>query len=661
MNRLIQVSDTIYLKLHYEDITESDGLAISFDINTKWRVNGGSWNTETQEQVILTISGIGVIDIEIGDNDISLRSGDYVEIVGSVFDIENLVTPAKNIYWNQLSNMAVLNPIEIILYRITDKDNKVSKTLLNPTSFYGAVRDEINVLNPVIILDIDLSVIIDKNYAYIPSLKRYYFINDYTCVRTGIYRINFKVDVLKSYSELIHFSDAIVTRASYDDGGDTIFDDKLVDDRLPLKDTLQTDYKAVPYGTLVDTNLSSYVSEPFSTINSYRFIALSVVDTYNVRNNWESDAIYTAPNGMTGVTQYISPKLGDNPLSSNYALNYSDFIALTKKLKDTSSLASYVISAVAFPYNLNNAIDGITISGSDIYRDLYVNNTLITETIGTLTNTPHPRLLKGESSGFHVIADTTIDVNLFNNMLDEDGYRFLNYEPYSYYDMFIPYAGWVKLNSIDIVNYRIIVYFIADFVTGLATANVYNYTKRKLIYTTQIQLGIPLGLTRTNIEEITKQRQANISNLMLGLISSGVGTAIGVATLNPTAIAGGVLGAGATIMNAINKNAMMIERASCNTGGDKFGLYSGEYVIIKHTYRQPIITSSNETAYRELNGYPINDVADSNKPLGDYYQGYTELADIYLQTSYTSGSITYTPTKEERDEIKSLVKIGVIL
>lgn len=86
--------------------------------------------------------------------------------------------------------------------------NKIGKNLTAGVTLSGTLRNESNVVNPSIVINIENPTI--YNYAYIEDFKRYYFITDYISLRTGIWQINLKSDVLMSFKDSILASSVLI-------------------------------------------------------------------------------------------------------------------------------------------------------------------------------------------------------------------------------------------------------------------------------------------------------------------------------------------------------------------------------------------------------------------------------------------------------------------
>ena len=91
--------------------------------------------------------------------------------------------------------------MDITLCVNNSEKNKLGKYLSNLNVFSGSLKDETSVTNPVVIMELENPT--GFNYAYIPEFGRYYFIDDIVSVRTGLWKISMKVDVLESFKNNI--------------------------------------------------------------------------------------------------------------------------------------------------------------------------------------------------------------------------------------------------------------------------------------------------------------------------------------------------------------------------------------------------------------------------------------------------------------------------
>lgn len=599
---------------------------------TKFRVNGGSWQTR---------NGTFYLEYAHNSNDYKYYDGTFHNLVaGDVFEFYAQLDAigqrfeSTEFFWKYVMLNVISNPIEIELDKMNCEPHLVSKTtstnLLYVDTAYGVFREEQNVLTPSI--NIEYRKVPDFNYVYIPSLSRYYFVTGITLVRYGIYRIDLKVDVLCTYDSDIRLQSGFIAR------NENSYNPDIVDNRYPMMDVPIIDFDDTignyHTGSLINVDWDYDRDNPPSSPNTY--IALSVVNDVILTNlTQDADKPY-----LTTLPTIIR-EVGDNPLTMTYSLSYTEWGYVTGTLKSQSSLASYITGAVAYPFRLTP--DCIVDTGGVLTTwNLKINNLQITDDNSQAVKS---YVLKGESSCYWVIADFTppLDTNFTGSLV------FLNYEPYTKYQLFIPFHGWVDLSAREIVNFRIIVYYGTDYTTGDGSVFVYNYDLDKVIYSAPVQIGIKMGTTLSNIEEITKQKQTNVANLLLGLIGSTASVVIGAVAENPVAIVAGLLSGGKAISNAVNVNRMLIEKANCTIAGDKLGMFGGYKPILKKiSYSKVAIT---ESVYAHTQGYPNNDY-DSLAS----YTGYTEIPEMH----YVPSTYKFI-TKTEIDEIIALAKNGIIL
>ena len=115
--------------------------------------------------------------------------------------------------------------MDVKFYYNTSDDRAINKRLLELGNnvFSGVPRDEISVMNPIIRFESD--DILRYNYAYIPSLQRYYSIVDRTAYRQGVWDITFAVDVLMSFRYDIAELSVVVDKQSMVKNGNEYIDD----------------------------------------------------------------------------------------------------------------------------------------------------------------------------------------------------------------------------------------------------------------------------------------------------------------------------------------------------------------------------------------------------------------------------------------------------
>ena len=104
--------------------------------------------------------------------------------------------------------------MNILLYKTTNANNDLKKTISNKVELVGVLRDASSIIAPSILIQ---SNPIGYNYAYIPEFGRYYYIKNITAFRKGAYIIDLKCDVLMSFKEEILNMSGIVSRLTSGD------------------------------------------------------------------------------------------------------------------------------------------------------------------------------------------------------------------------------------------------------------------------------------------------------------------------------------------------------------------------------------------------------------------------------------------------------------
>ena len=82
------------------------------------------------------------------------------------------------------------------LYKVTNQPNELTKTLNDPVVLNGAFRSEIDSIDVIVEIE---SNTYDFNYVYIPSLNKYYFLQNLVHVNAKIIRMQLHCDVLMTY------------------------------------------------------------------------------------------------------------------------------------------------------------------------------------------------------------------------------------------------------------------------------------------------------------------------------------------------------------------------------------------------------------------------------------------------------------------------------
>ena len=122
-------------------------------------------------------------------------------------------------------------------YNVSDP-RCINKTLIEGSTFEGQARDQISIMNPVVLFDTE--DIIKYNYAYIPEFERYYSIDNIVAYRNNLYEVTMSVDVLMSFRRDILNCVAVVDKQAMQENGDEYIDDgSLVTDNVMFTEVLE--------------------------------------------------------------------------------------------------------------------------------------------------------------------------------------------------------------------------------------------------------------------------------------------------------------------------------------------------------------------------------------------------------------------------------------
>ena len=100
----------------------------------------------------------------------------------------------------------------ITLQKMTSEKYAVTKSTSDIKTVSGVLKDTTSIIDPVIMIEIDLADVTDCNYLSIPKFGRKYFVNNIRSVRNGLVEFTCHVDVLSSWASELKTNSAIVRR-----------------------------------------------------------------------------------------------------------------------------------------------------------------------------------------------------------------------------------------------------------------------------------------------------------------------------------------------------------------------------------------------------------------------------------------------------------------
>lgn len=95
--------------------------------------------------------------------------------------------------------------MKMYLYHVNDAENVINKTLVNGLEIDINLKASVDIVNPEIVLNGDFR---GYNYAHLPDLNRYYFIDRIEQLNLKLVKLNLSCDVLETYKTDILNSNA---------------------------------------------------------------------------------------------------------------------------------------------------------------------------------------------------------------------------------------------------------------------------------------------------------------------------------------------------------------------------------------------------------------------------------------------------------------------
>lgn len=99
---------------------------------------------------------------------------------------------------------------DIVLQNNKSERERVTKDVETIATYTGTLKAETSIIDPVILIECELSDVINANYMTISSFGRSYFINNIRSIRSGLVEFSCHVDVLSSFADEIKSNSAII-------------------------------------------------------------------------------------------------------------------------------------------------------------------------------------------------------------------------------------------------------------------------------------------------------------------------------------------------------------------------------------------------------------------------------------------------------------------
>lgn len=228
------------------------------------------------------------------------------------------------------------------------------------------------------------------------------------------------------------------------------------------------------------------------------------------------------------------------------------------------------------------------------------------------------------------VADQFVQIDCQTLDVEEYGGTYLDYNPYTKVEIYLPYIGFRDLNTDEVMDKTLHLIYNVDIVTGTCVANILVDNTVLYQFTGNCALSIPL----------TGRDAGKNFAALLSLISAGA--VVGAGAYSGTLDAAGAVKAVSATAQAVMGAKRNIQRSGSVSGAAGFMGGQTPYLIITRP-RQALPESQNSfTGYPSFITENLSDLA-----------GFTTIESIHLEG--------IPGTSAEIAEIESLLSSGVIL
>ena len=517
------------------------------------------------------------------------------------------------------------------LYKCTAENERVDKTcfLQSVGTLSGFFREETSIFKPVVLVEYDK--VPDFNYVYISTFGRYYYVTAYTSVRTNLWRLSLSIDTLMSYK------DTILSYECYVDRNESEYDTKVEDTLMPMQ-----------YQPVVEEGVPTMTEEGMHDFDEGYMIFVSTIYTGDeVMNGTQIANPYATG---SNPTHNDSLELGDSNFRFVQFLKVDESVighvdieevlnTIVEKVIEDDTLASYILSIVVHPLSeymipivgAVNVSDKLLVKNSDSSIQLPTGG----------------RAYYGDTG---VIAPTTIAKFEVEPKYDS----YLDYSPYSKYEIFLPFHGWEPLDAEDILGKQLIVTYYLKADDTSANASV-TTSEGRILLSVQCNVGVSIPINTTNRENVMRQHGANTLNMVMGMfggfVTGAAGSALGLATGNPAmAIMGGSMGINqgvGALSGALSKNMTTRVSAKGAVGDGNEGNWLSRKVRFRRTYAVPAVDDLDKFA--KFAGRPLGKMRTLST-----LHGMTIVGGVHVENLPVASD-------DERNDIERQLRRGVIL
>ena len=366
----------------------------------------------------------------------------------------------------------------LFVYKQNSDNEHLNKSLTFVNILQGEFNHSIGVKN----INVDIhNFELNFNYVFMPNLNRYYYVDSVEIVSADISRLHLKEDVLMTWKSLIYRQKGLISR--WEDSSAIT----LVDNRLPVEDIVTTEYiYSGNYNKQTGNQINCYIKIDKET---YDFTGLMLI-TY-AKEVLSTRVEAQAPWNVSDLPDI--PALISNRIHVDF-MKLEDYSYLYRACQLDDATTSYILNLMYLPIGWygNSPYNPL---GSMTRTRVVVNNKKLTQLDGFVSDNGQLDPLDVECERASVPAPYLVIAHFNYN---PDNVDFTFYEPYSKYEIFIPFVGWVDINANKILNKELMIYYSLDVTTGQGSAYILSVTDSVLIWSGNCTIGVKIPLSTTN-------------------------------------------------------------------------------------------------------------------------------------------------------------------
>lgn len=519
--------------------------------------------------------------------------------------------------------------MEITLYKNSSNEREIVKTLdvvTKKTYLTSYLKFPTDLLNPTIRINEQTSSgIEDYNYAYIKEFGRYYFITNITFFNTETFDIYLTVDVMMSWYESFKTDVMLIARCEDSD----YYNENIIDNMCGFQQ--QVNITNIAITKLVDDDEFSW-STP---ISNYLCLIVSILK--------DAITLEQLPATNVNIPSITRQSHGSQASIMPYVTVYDNVKNLCTYLMSHESEASFVYKILAMPFNierLKDENDQYVTSGTQINFGAG-----LPVSVGT-----YPYYFPKYNMIRLKIAEFTFNDTLLGSSNIE---MWLKRSPYSKYELYVPFYGYVELNFDMCYGQTLKLYYFVNTNNGETYAVLTRSSDNRNVWSDNVKLGVEVPISASNANQNDQIRKSSaistsvktvvgVGSSILGaaLTATGYGAGIGIGLM-----AGGVGTVASSVTDSVKTAMTTFDYNKITNMDANMSCINGLKPFIKVQRMVPEVDYAS-ASFKHLKGMPCNEAVQLNA-MGGYIK--------VEQCKITCGTL------KEQQEIDRRLKEGVYL